>query len=124
MLYLIRGVPGSGKSTKARELLEQGLATVHLEADMYFEDEEGNYKFEPTKIGRAHSWCLYLTRKHLEEGHNVVVSNTFIKRWELAKYVALGFPYEIIECKGSYESVHGVPAEVVARMKANYQELE
>ena len=36
-LILLRGLPGSGKSTLAK-----AIGGVHFEADMYFEDENGN----------------------------------------------------------------------------------
>ena len=52
VLYIVRGIPGSGKSTFAKTLGGQ-----HYEADMYFIDEEGNYKFDGTKIKDAHKWC-------------------------------------------------------------------
>ena len=51
-LILVRGIPGSGKSTFARS-----LGGVHYEADMFFLDEMSNYVFDVTKIKDAHSWC-------------------------------------------------------------------
>jgi hypothetical protein len=29
----------------------------HKEADMYFIDENGKYKFDVTKLRDAHDWC-------------------------------------------------------------------
>jgi tRNA uridine 5-carbamoylmethylation protein Kti12 len=40
-LILIRGLPGSGKSTIAREYVKQGYH--HFEADMYFEKKRSIY---------------------------------------------------------------------------------
>ena len=54
-LILLRGLPGSGKSTLAKQLVNKDYA--HKEADMFFVDSEGNYKFEPSKIKDAHAWC-------------------------------------------------------------------
>jgi tRNA uridine 5-carbamoylmethylation protein Kti12 len=120
MLYLIRGVPGSGKTTKAKELLQQRSIDVYFEADMYFGEP---YQFESSKLPKAHEWCLAKTKEALELGYNVAVSNTFIKVWELKKYMQLGFPFGIIECKGNYVNTHGVPAAKVNLMKSNYEEL-
>jgi ABC-type molybdenum transport system ATPase subunit/photorepair protein PhrA len=119
ILYCVRGIAGSGKSTFAKT-----LGGRHYEADMFFIDPIlGEYKFDGSKIKLAHEWCQNRVEGDMVLNvDKIVVSNTFIKRGELAKYTSLGFPYEIIECKGNYENVHGVPAEVVARMKANYQE--
>ena len=51
VLFIVRGLPGSGKTTLAKS-----LGSVHFEADMYF--MEGNeYKFDITKIKKAHEWC-------------------------------------------------------------------
>ena len=43
-LIIIRGLPGSGKSTFAKS-----LNCTHFETDMYFTDSEGNYNFMPQK---------------------------------------------------------------------------
>jgi tRNA uridine 5-carbamoylmethylation protein Kti12 len=42
-LILLRGLPGSGKTTLAKSLVTKDYC--HKEADMYFVDEFGNYKF-------------------------------------------------------------------------------
>ena len=126
MLFLVRGIPGSGKSTKARQLLMEGLADVHFEADMYFE-VNGEYVFDPSKIKDAHAWCQKETDAALATGKRVVVSNTFVKKWEASTYFDLaakhGVDVEVIVATGNYQNVHGVPAEVLLRMKENWEEF-
>lgn len=51
-LHIVRGVSGSGKSTLARK-----LGGYHVEADMYFEDADGHYNFDPSKLKYAHRFC-------------------------------------------------------------------
>lgn len=48
-LFLIRGVPGSGKTTYAKTL---GI-TDHYEADIWFENNGG---YDPARIKLAHEW--------------------------------------------------------------------
>ncbi len=51
ILYLLRGLPGAGKSTLAKS-----IGAIYFEADMFF--MEGNeYKFNPLKLKDAHAWC-------------------------------------------------------------------
>ena len=117
-LYLVRGVPGSGKSTFAKSL---GIDD-HFEADMWFGDNGG---FDHTKLKDAHEWCQSMTQSALCCGRDVVVSNTFIKRWELQPYIdcALRYGYVVFEvtCFGNHKSIHNVPDEVVQRMKVNFE---
>ena len=126
MLFLIRGIPGSGKSTKAKQLIQEGLADVHFEADMYFE-VDGKYVFDPSKIKDAHAWCQKETDAALAAGKKVVVSNTFVKKWEAAVYFDMAAKHdvdvEVITANGNYQNVHGVPAEVLLRMKENWEEF-
>ena len=44
ILYIVRGIPGSGKSTFAKT-----LGGIHIEADQYFVDGDGNYNFDGSK---------------------------------------------------------------------------
>ena len=122
-LIIVRGLPGSGKTTKAKEILQRVNAD-HFEADMFFIDNNGDYKFVPCDIAEAHDWCFNQTRKSLDDGINVVVSNTFVKKWELEKYMNLDCAtIAIIETTGDYGSVHGVPEDTINRMKKNWYAL-
>ena len=124
-LILIRGLPGSGKSVMARRLAESGYE--HFEADQYFIGKDGEYKFDGAQIKAAHDWCFDRARATLAAGLPVVVSNTFSRMWELQPYVdlakELGAPLYVMEARGAFENVHGVPAEHVARMKDRWQAL-
>lgn len=121
MLLLIRGLPGSGKSTLAKKYKKEENY-IHIESDMYFIDN-GEYKFDYSKIKEAHEWCQYNTRILLLENKNVVVSNTFIKLWELNPYLKMSKHIKIITCIGNYGNIHNVPIDVLDRMKNNYEKL-
>ncbi len=119
-LTLIRGLPGSGKSTLART-----YRTAHFEADMYFALATGEYQFDPTKLDLAHQWCRAQTKKTLLSGQDVVVANTFVRRWEIQPYYvmakALDVEFEVIECSGNYQNIHGVPPDVIDKMRSRWQ---
>lgn len=127
-LILVRGIPGSGKSTLAREKIMNDDFFEHYEADMYFEDCNGNYNFDTSKLGNAHTWCQRSTEKDLNSGQSVVVSNTFTTMKELKPYMELADTYKarliIITSVGNFGSVHNVPEEAIARMKNRWVEVE
>ena len=124
MLTIIRGLPGSGKSTLAKLLLNSGEVDSHYEADMYHV-KDGVYVFNRENLKKAHEWCLKATRRSLADNECVVVSNTFVKMWELKAYEDLAkefkVPLNVIECRGSFRSIHGVPQDVLDQMASNYE---
>lgn len=124
MLFIVRGLPGSGKSTIAKKLLRNGAVASHFETDMYFY-QNGEYTFDRSKLREAHMWCQANVEKALKQGYNVVVSNTFIKKWEAEPYLemckSLNIDYVIIIATGRYDNIHGVPQEIIDRMRENWE---
>ena len=125
-LIIIRGLPGSGKTTIAKKMLvNECEGYSHYEADMFFEDEEGNYVFDHNLLKKAHAWCKGCTRLDLQNGKSVIVSNTFTQMWEMKPYIEMaegfGIEYEVIEVSGEYGSIHGVPDEVIQKMKERWE---
>jgi len=123
-IYLCRGIPGSGKSFLAN-IIHNWQEYAWLEADMFFMDN-GEYKFDKTKLKDAHQWCQKQFECWLESGRNIIVSNTFVKKWEMQFYKDLAAKYgakvtEIIVRSDDFESVHNVPEETVSRMKREFE---
>jgi predicted kinase len=125
-LFLLRGLPGSGKSTLAKTLVKKDYC--HKEADMFFIDGDGNYKFEPSKIKDAHAWCQSEVEFFMNLEHSpIVVSNTFTQEWEMDNYYKLAerFGYRvysvIVENRHGGVNEHGVPEEKLEQMKTRFE---
>ena len=58
---------------------------------------------------------------------NVIVSNTFIHKWEIKPYIKLAKHYKcdltILTMNGNYENKHSVPEEIINKMKNEFEEL-
>ena len=120
-LILLRGLPGSGKSTLANLICNQ-----HVEADMFFM-QDGEYKFDASKLKQAHAWCQDKTEAWMRNGYNVVVSNTFTQEWEMEAYYKLAEKYGyqvhslVVENRHGGINEHGVPADKLEQMKNRFE---
>ncbi len=94
----------------------------HFEADMFFESDAG-YQFDASRIRDAHGWCQRMTREALAKGERVVVSNTFTQLRELDPYLSMVGNIRIVEAKGKWQNLHGVPAEALERMAQRWEQL-
>jgi nucleoside-triphosphatase THEP1 len=120
-LFIVRGLPGCGKSTFANK-----IADKVFEADMYFY-VNGIYKFDYTRIRDAHQWCQQQVRFAMLNGvEKIAVANTFVRRWEMDEYyvMALKSDYKVTEITLSgllHPNVHGVPNEKIEQMRAGWE---
>jgi len=126
-LILLRGLPGSGKSTLAKMLVGD-KDYCHKEANMYFVDRNGNYKFNPAKLKDAHNWCAEEIEFAMKYEHSpVVVSNTFTQEWEMENYYELAKQYGytvhslIVENRHGGINEHGVPDDKLEQMKNRFE---
>jgi predicted kinase len=122
ILYICRGIPGSGKSTFAKQ-----LTSNVFEADHYFIDNEGNYNFDPSKIKDAHKDCQDNVRYAMESSiSKIAVSNTSTQDWELQPYYELATKYGytvfsiVVENRHGGVNQHGVPEDKLEQMRNRF----
>jgi predicted kinase len=129
-LILLRGLPGSGKSSFATFIWDKHVV---FEADKYFYDKEGNYNFDMSKLGAAHKWCQLQVEHAMEDNQanpqfypEIVVSNTSTTESELKPYLDLAAKYDykvvslIVENRhgnGEETNIHGVGKETLDKME-------
>jgi predicted kinase len=127
ILYLVRGLPSAGKTTFAKT-----LGSIIVEADQYFVDGEGNYKFDGSKIKLAHEYCRVQTEAWMQtkgdqvNTDKIAVSNTFTQEWELDPYFEMAkiHGYKvfsiIIETRHENKNEHNVPEEKIEQMRNRF----
>lgn len=126
-LYIVRGIPGSGKSTFAKT-----LGGTHFETDEFFM-VDGEYKFDPTKLKEAHRWCQDSVNTAMILNHTaglnnvIVVSNTFTQEWEMEPYFQMADTYGykvfsvIVENRHGGINTHGVPEDKLQAMRDRFE---
>ncbi len=121
-LIIVRGLPGSGKTTVAEKF---GRAICC--ADDYVTDRNGNYNWSPNTIGASHAWsqrkCARFMKANIE---TVVVANTTTTEREMKPYVDLAKKYGyrvfsiIVENRHGGKNVHNVPEETMDKMNERF----
>lgn len=124
-LVIVRGLPGSGKTTTALKYGE-GLECnwTHYEADHFF-IKDGEYIWDRRKIREAHEWCQNSVKADLDRGYTVIVSNTFTTIREMEPYFEMAAEYcitpTVILCQNDWGSVHNVPPDTMDAMRKRFQ---
>lgn len=130
-LYIVRGLPGSGKSTFAEALV--GSDFLVCEADKYFM-VDGEYKFDASKLKEAHESCRARVEMYMHDSamndqfyREIAVSNTFTQEWEMQAYLDLAKKYDymvftvIVENRHGGINQHGVPIDKLEQMKNRFE---
>ncbi len=134
ILYIMRGVTGSGKSTKGNELV--GETGAIFSTDDYFVNKAtGAYEFAFVKLTEAHLWNQNRAMMAMIQGVSpVVVDNTNTQAWEAKPYVQagvlLGYEVVIVEpstpwafdaLQLSQKTRHGVPLDGICKMLSRWE---
>lgn len=138
-LIVMRGVTGSGKSTKAASLVREYKELYDVEAKVFSTDEffvrDGKYNWNPAAVGHAHCWNQLRALQAMIDGEEVIIiDNTNTQAWECRPYVQaavkLGYAVEIVEPGTPWafdaeelarKTTHGVPLETVRAMLARWE---
>ena len=134
-LIVLRGLPGSFKSTLANSFKEEGA--VVFSTDNFFM-VNGEYKFTPELIKEAHTWNKMNALKAMFSSFPfIVIDNTATKWYEVEDYVNMGLKYgyeiDFLEPDNPdrfnvdlcfERNTHNVPKEVIQRMKDRWETTE
>ena len=121
-VIILRGIPGSGKSTESKKYPDAYIVS----ADHYFIGSDGIYRFDISKIAAAHGQCKGRFTSALKAKKPlIIVDNTNTTAKEFKFYIdearAYGYEVEIVRILCDPEvalkrGVHNVPKDTVIKM--------
>jgi predicted kinase len=138
-LIIMRGLPGSGKSTKARELAGSS-GVIHSTDNYLIDPSTGKYRFDPMKIAEYHEMNLKSAIRSMKDNISpVVIDNTNVQKWHYQKYIDAaienGYDVEVVaidptnysesdihELAERQKRTHNVPKEVIVDMLNKWED--
>ena len=129
LALIMRGVPGSGKSTVARKLVgEEGI--IHSTDRFFYKN--GVFEWDPSLLPKYHDRNYMAFCASLDAGISpVICDNTNVQFWEYERYVNAarnaGYLVAIVVMPhpdpqvAAARTIHGVSAEDIQEMLAMWE---
>lgn len=126
-LIILQGPPGSGKSGVARKLANKIINAVIVSTDERHFNDDGKYEFKKDQVARFHQQTQQKAQVLMSLGCTVIVDNTNILNAHVKPYVMAaekyGFKVRFIRVDGNYPNTHGVPDDIVQKMRSMMEDL-
>ena len=127
-MILLRGLPGSGKSSLAALLSEKGKYPVYS-IDAYFTDPvSGVYQFDFRQNHLAYKQCEKDALQSIKTGvPKIIIDHTFTLEWEMEPYfnMASANNYQIfvmtVENRHGGKNIHGISENQIEKMAEKYR---
>ncbi|MBA3682744.1 MAG: AAA family ATPase [Bacteroidetes bacterium] len=126
-LIILRGLPGSGKTTLANLLSENKWPVFSI--DSYFTDpitKEYNFQFDKNHL--AYKNCEEQTKQAMQnKTEKIFIDNVFSIDWEIEPYFKLASEndYSVfvvtVENHHGKENMHNISSEQIQKMAAKYK---
>ncbi len=139
-VFILRGLPGSGKSYYAQKVCDEMVAgnekdyLICSTDDFFYQGEK--YVFDKVKLPENHSLNLARFIRALAQSIPLVIAdNTHIKKWEFLPYVeaahALGYQVKEVIVGNvkdkamqhlyAQRNQHGLPLKVISKMAYQFE---
>ncbi len=127
--YIMRGISGSGKSTRAKELAGN-IGVIHSTDDYFYVD--GKYQFDPSQLTKYHEQNFAAFCGSLKNGAPIVIcDNTNAKwrhyEWYIRAAKEAGYVVQIILMPhidpevAAERTIHNTPLHAIQRMLAEWE---
>lgn len=128
-LIILRGIPGSGKSTFAKTI-QEGKYPIYSIDDYFTDPHTGKYQFEFEKNHLAYLDCQNRTEASMKENVlKIILDNVFSMEWEMEPYFTLAkkYNYQVfvltVENRHGSSNIHEIPQEQIEKMKAKFKSI-